>query len=338
MIGASSINKERFCFTLLLFSWLVLDSGHPSLTHASSSENKAHVEEVLIGQASKSISQLPSYIAMNQGFYQREGLKVKTISIRSGVLPATFASGDLHYSGITAAISRFAAVGGAVRVVAVGVMRVPMFLVAHPSVKTPRDLKGKSIAVDTIGQVPELSVRAFLKKHGLDPDRDVTIRAIGGAEERRLAAERGVVGASLVSIPVNSIMKQAGLIELGFTGATIPEQPISGIGVSEKILAQSPDQVKKILRGYIHGLQFLWKNRAETIAIIKKEFNVNDFVAGDALDSFYVLATKDGVVKDSAFDEALEFGVKSGKSPSVSKIRDFSFLREVHKELNIPQQ
>ena len=85
-------------------------------------------------------------------------------------------------------------------------------------------------------------------------------------------------------------------------------------------------------------MQFLWKNRAETIAIIKKEFNVDDFVAGDALDSYYMLATKNGLVKDSAFDEALEFRVKSGKSPSLSKIRDVSFLREILKEFHIPQQ
>ena len=88
-------------------------------------------------------------------------------------------------------------------------------------------------------------------------------------------------------------------------------------------------QVEHLLRGYVQGLQFLWKNRAGTIAIIKKEFNVNDAVANDALTSFQMIATKDGLVSDAAFDEAIEFAAEAEKTVNRSKLRDFTMLRQV---------
>jgi NitT/TauT family transport system substrate-binding protein len=330
--------------TVHMFDWLkrsllpcfiVILSACSALGANGGSKHGA-AEDIIVAESSASISQLPSYVAQRMGFYAEEGLIVKSVSMRGELMAASFASGSINYAGVTGLMSRYAARGGAVRVAAVCVMRPPSFLIANPSIKSVRDLRGRSIAVNSVGQIADLSMRAFLRREGLDPERDVRITSISSNQARQLAVERGSIAAGLFSIPLNALLVQSGLVQLGFTGDTVPEQAISGITVSERILHDRPDQVKKLLRAYIKGLHLIWQDKARVVPIMVKEFNVNESVAANALDSFYKIATKNGMLSDRGFDDAIEFVAKSGTQPApLTRIRDFTVLEGVLRDLKM---
>ena len=145
------MTRESSGLPLILLLFLIVPGFSFAEQQNSIQTSGRRVEEILLGDSSKSISQLPLYAALRSGFFDQEGLTLKNVSMRGELMAAAFASGDLHYSGITGSMSRFAATGGPVKVVAVCVMRPPSFLMANRSIRNLQELRGKSVAVNSIG-------------------------------------------------------------------------------------------------------------------------------------------------------------------------------------------
>src|SRR5512145_1915916 len=73
--------------------------------------------------------------------------------------------------------------GGDVVAVAGNVNVVPYYLVSHASIKRHEDLKGKIGGTHIAGTTAEFALKVGLKRIGLDPLKDVSLRVIGGAIE-----------------------------------------------------------------------------------------------------------------------------------------------------------
>jgi ABC-type nitrate/sulfonate/bicarbonate transport system substrate-binding protein len=69
-------------------------------------------------------------------------------------------------------------------------------LLGNKQTRTVEDLKGKVIGVTGAGTYSEFAMKAFLKKFNINPDRDVTLRAIGGTVLRAAAIEKGLIAAA----------------------------------------------------------------------------------------------------------------------------------------------
>ncbi len=83
--------------------------------------------------------------------------------------------------------------GGDVVAIAGNVNVLPYYLVSHPSIKKPEDLKGKIGGTHIAGTTAEFALKVGLKKIGIDPLKDVNLRVIGGAIERMVALQKGIV-------------------------------------------------------------------------------------------------------------------------------------------------
>jgi NitT/TauT family transport system substrate-binding protein len=77
------------------------------------------------------------------------------------------------------------------------------------------DLKGKKIAVSSLGGMSTLVVHEIVARSGLDPDRDVTYLAVGGSETRSGAMAAGFVDAALMTIPLNYAPEREGYTRHG---------------------------------------------------------------------------------------------------------------------------
>src|SRR5215831_18114321 len=71
--------------------------------------------------------------------------------------------------------------GGDVVAIAGNVNVLPYYLVAHPSIKRAEDLRGKIGGTHIAGTTAEFALKVGLKKIGLEPNKDVTLRVIGGS-------------------------------------------------------------------------------------------------------------------------------------------------------------
>src|SRR5207245_6211877 len=66
-------------------------------------------------------------------------------------------------------------------------------LMVKPEIKRVEDLKGKKIAVSSLGSLTDFLVRAIAKTKVLNPDRDLTLFQNGSDSDRTVAITSGVV-------------------------------------------------------------------------------------------------------------------------------------------------
>ena len=307
------------------------------LFFAVSVESKAQgLEKALITHSSESISITPLIYGIEKGFYRKEGVDLQFRILRGDLAVGAMLSGkevDYIYGAGTAFL---AAVRGApVRILSHDFKSVLFYLMAQPDVQSPKDLKGKKIAVSSLGGTGAASARACLKALGLDPDKDMTFIVIGAASIRMAAMETGSVQAAIMPVPWNSRMRQKGFKELIFAGKVI-SQPLTGIATTKEKIDRNPQQIRKVLRGFLRSLRAVKQERKEVTDFISRKFNLEPQVADETYRIVLQTLSDDGTVSQQVLQELLEqvkkeAGVK--REISVGDIVDYRMLREVAKEI-----
>ena len=204
-----------------------------------------------------------------------------------------------------------------------------------------KQLKGKKIAGSSPGGSATLIAEQALKQFGLEPGKDVSVLHMSGnAASRYAVLESGVVDASLLSVPENIIAHEKGYNELIFLGDVV-EFPQNGFGTSDKKIRENPDEVYRMVRATLRGLQFVWdKNNQEAVTnILMKQWRVNDRkMATEMVTQVNRVLTKDAYVKPESVQVLIDLAAKAPKSPSRSmsmEVVDYSFLDKARKELGM---
>ena len=252
------------------------------LFFAVSVESKAQgLEKALITHSSESISITPLIYGIEKGFYRKEGVDLQFRILRGDLaISAMLGSKEVDYI-YGAGTAFLAAVRGApVRILSHDFKSVLFYLMAQPDIQSPKDLKGKKIAVSSLGGTGAASARACLKALGLDPDKDMTFIVIGAASIRMAAMETGSVQAAIMPVPWNSRMKQKGFKELIFAGKVI-SQPLTGIATTKEKIEQNPERTRKVLRGFLRALKAVKRESKEVTEFIARKFNLEPQVADE---------------------------------------------------------
>jgi ABC-type nitrate/sulfonate/bicarbonate transport system substrate-binding protein len=125
-------------------------------------------------------------------------------------------------------------------------------------------LKGKIVGVTGAGAFSDFATRTFLRRKGIDPDKDVMLRAIGGSNLRVGALEKGIVAAAPFA-PEDTVR----LIRLGYPmlanfsdTLTIPQTILT---TRNDFLEKLPDTSKRFLKALIQGVQLAKFNKADAI-------------------------------------------------------------------------
>ena len=82
---------------------------------------------------------------------------------------------------------------------------------ASHNIVSPAQLEGKAIGMNVVGSSDEVAVLTGLMHLGLDPNRDVTLLALGPPGARLAAIKSGAVAAAVMPLPWNLRMKKDGL-------------------------------------------------------------------------------------------------------------------------------
>jgi ABC-type nitrate/sulfonate/bicarbonate transport system substrate-binding protein len=164
---------------------------------------------------------------------------------------------------------------------------------------------------------------------------------MGGSAAGRFAVlESGVVDAALLSVPENIIALEKGYKELIFLG-DIVKFAQNGFGTSEKKIRENPDEVYRMVRATLRGLQFVWdKNNQDAVTdIMMKQWKVNDRkMAAEMSKQVVRVLTKDASVSPEAVQVLIDTqreNAKVTKPISVADVVDYSFLDKARKELGM---
>ena len=155
-------------------------------------------EKIIFAYPSPSTSFLPLVVAQKKSFFDPENLQPELVQIRPAVAIPGLTLGSVDYTTVLG--STIAARMRGVPLVITGVFAdKPMdFLVGSKGIASPKDLKGKIIGISALGTATHFLTVRVLKAVGLDPEKDVTLRAVGDEGLRLQALSTGLVQASLL--------------------------------------------------------------------------------------------------------------------------------------------
>lgn len=328
---------RKKCGTLIAL-WLFMLIGaafFSPLGHAQT------LKKVRMGSSSTNVSFLAIYSALHRGFFKDEGIDLEIIYMAANLTSTAVMAGDLDYSAAVTGLIGGAVRGQPMKVLLFTVERPLLFLMSKKEIREPKDLKGKKIAGSSPGGSATLLAYRVLKHFDLEPGRDVAVLPMGGSAAGRFAVlESGVVDASLLSVPENIIALEKGYRELIFLGDIVLFAQ-NGFGTSEKKIRENPDEVYRMVRATLRGLQFVWdKNNQEAVTdIMMKQWRVNDRkMAAEMSKQVNRVLTRDASVKPESVQVLIDTqreNAKVARPVSVAEVTDYSFLDKARRELGM---
>jgi ABC-type nitrate/sulfonate/bicarbonate transport system substrate-binding protein len=267
----------------------------------------AHAQEKVIVSHSVrgSLSIGPLLYGIEKGFYRDEGIDLLYVSIRADLGLKTLMTGDVDFiysagTGIRAAVQ-----GLPVKILSLDFTKVFHSLMGRPEITSVAELKGKKVAVSSFGATTDLSARASLRAIGLDPARDVTILALGGDTVRFAALQSGTVQAAMMSLPLNIQLKKMGYRELFYAGKILNE-PLTGLVASTNKIKNNPEQIRKVMRAFVRGMNAFKTERASFVSFAQKKFSLTKDVAEEAYEYMVDSLSADGFVEDAVIENGIQ--------------------------------
>ena len=333
-------NAEMKCITqipalfFILFSFTVM----PFLSTSSQAQT---LKKVRMGSSSTNVSFLALYTAVHRGFFKDEGIDLEIIYMPANLASTAVQNGDIDYNGAVTGTIGAAVRGQPMKVLLFTVAKPFLFLVSKKEIKDVKQLKGKKVAGSSPGGSATLIADKVLKHFGLEPGRDVSLLPMGGSAAGRFAVlDTGVVDASFLSVPENIFALEKGYNELVFAGDVV-EFPQNGFGTSEKKIRENPDEVYRMVRATLRGLQFVWdkNNHDAVVNVLMKQWRVNDRkIAAEMFRHVIRVLTRDAYVKPESVQVLIDLARESAKVTkpvSTAEVVDYSFLDKARKELGL---
>lgn len=284
-------------------------------------------------------SEIPVRVAMAKGYFKEQGIAIEPIFIRGGpAAVAALVSGDVDFGSIggAQAIIRGKSRGLDLNIIGSISNKTNYILLGNKETKGIENLRGKLVGVTGAGAFSEFAVRTFLKRNGIDPDRDVTLRAIGGTTLRAAALEKGLIAAAPFS-PEDAVR----LINNGYSlianlsdSLGIPQSIIVARG---EMLEKYPETSKRFLKALVLGVNLARTNKKEAIkAGFEAGLKGDPEIVSKAYDLYFRGLTPDLSIAVDGIQLMLDEDIRNGlvdKKMTVDKVINDRILKRAQEEL-----
>lgn len=287
------------------------------------------VEKIRLGLSTRNVVLMPFYYARDKKLFDKYGLDVEIIQIRSNLQLAGLVSGELDFiTGIGTAIE---GIGKGMPVKAVAVLyRAPLFSLLS-QLPNAKSLEGKKISVSRIGSESHFNGVVMLEKSGVDPKK-VTWIQTGNTALNMLALERGLVEGAVLSPPFTGIMARKGFKVLRRSGDVIDASPFNGLVTTREKIQKQPDRIRNTLKAMLEAIKSIRQDRKAVIAYVMESFAIDQRVAEEAYDDISGVLLDDMMMAESGLNKYLEMIYGRGETTkplTANEIVDYSFLKSL---------
>jgi NitT/TauT family transport system substrate-binding protein len=276
---------------------------------------------------------LPEWTAYEAGMFKQNGLDVKLDNITSSTGIPALISGDIQIAHLGGSETLSAAASGADLVIlAITGPVYPFVFMAPASITSTDQLKGKKIGVSNIGSSSDIATRVMLTKVGLDPQKDVTIVAVGSLQNRMAALFSGAIDGGVAQPPDQIALEDKGFHVLYDLAA----QKLPSVGdcivVKRDFLNSHKDVLQRYVDSIVQAIAYNKKNKEPTLPILSKYLQNDDQRAiGVTYDFFVGSVTPDYPTVDAKlFGDAIDqLSAQNDKIKAfdVSSILDNEFVQ-----------
>jgi NitT/TauT family transport system substrate-binding protein len=221
----------------------------------------------------------PLYLGIQKGFFRQQKLTIKPKQAEGGaaIVAATVSGEDQIGFSNTTSLLIAKSKNVPVKIISQGVIGAArpdaklawdaVLVKKGSAVKTPKDLEGKTIAVNSLQNVGPLTINTALKAKGVD------YRKVKYAEipfpDALGALDAGRVDAALEVEPFVSLGKSQGATALLYPyEQTAPRLTVASYFTTKQYLAQNPDVVARFVTAMNKSLNYAQTHPAEVRKIV----------------------------------------------------------------------
>ena len=303
--------------------------------------NDAEAEKIRTAVPGLNMNYLSIFSADARGFFKDEGLENETIVVGGPAGIAALISGDVDYSGAGGSGLRAAVKGAPLKAIMYQTERVTWYLIVHPTIGKPSDLKGKKIGVALLGDSEDRFTTMFVERAGLSA-KDVTKITLGTSPSDKILGIKSGAVAAVVLDPAGAMAaEREGLRNLAYLGDIFP-LPFQGYVATDRKIAENPAQLKRWVRAVIRGLMFLREQPDEAADVAMKRLrlrNVTKVMLVEAIKG-YARALPPGVPglpSTEGIKNILEYEIrlpmKLDAPLNAERFLDLRWVAEVKKEI-----
>lgn len=247
-----------------------------------------------------SLTKLPFIMAADNHIYERNGLKVSQY-ITPGAAAAVRGSGvivppenvrgnvvgEINIGGGSPTMVRMTSVATAPhRVILATTDDVSRFhVISRTDISRPEDLKGKRIGYGNLGALDHLSMVLFLRKLGLDPNRDVSMFSNGNGPQ---SIVRGLVDAFAGTSIAREASAKLGLRDLADLGPYHFMMPGSGVNALADWLPRNRDTAARFMKATVEAIALMKTDKKAAFASMTRWYGISDT---DKLEAVYAEAS-----------------------------------------------
>lgn len=265
------MNRQTICIAVILS--VLGGSGR-------SGEAAESVSKTLFAYGAINGYMASTWIAKEQGFFRKHNVEVEPVFIIATQAAQAMLAGEVQFGLIGPTHVVNAAIAGGDMVMIMGNQnKVRYQLVAHPSIKRPEDLKGKTVGIGaSMAGLATLAAIVALEHLGVNVRRDNITLLPTGAEPLRLAAlKSGVTQATVISPEIANAATSEGFpVLVDMAKLNIPFQA-SGLVTMRRFLRSEPQLVDRMGRATVEAIQFIAApaNKSRVVQSLMKNLKIS---------------------------------------------------------------
>lgn len=236
-------------------------------------KEKNNLTKIKLAEVTHSILYAPQYVAINEGYFEDEGLEIELILTPGAdkVMAAVLSKDvDIGFSGSEATIYVYQnGEKDYVQTFAGLTQKDGSFLVAREKYDNFKleELKGKYVIGGRAGGMPEMTFEWALRQNGIDPQKDLTIDTSIAFAAMQGAFIGGTGDFVTLFEPNATSVEKEGL---GYVVAYIGELggnvPYTAYNARKSYIENNPKIIKSFCNAIQKGLDYVKNNDPETIA------------------------------------------------------------------------
>jgi len=302
-------------------------------------------DRVIIGNITRNVEQLPTYAAVEKGFFAQEGIQGDVVLIGStDTLIQALIAGSIQVAVVDPTAAIIATERGAsLQIIGGTVPIAPYWLLAASQYKGIPELKGTTIGVVSLVSGSTIFLREMLKTHGLEANRDYTMLQLGPTTQRLVSLQSGRISATMVLGGDLYRALEMGFRNLGSLQDYIPNLQFHSLNVDRRWTEANSQLAVRYLRAMLRAFQWIYTHKDEAADLATKRTGVDRKYTRATVEEYTArgIFTKDGSVNREGFQRLIDLlGERLFKQrpyPPPEKYLEMKYLRVAQKELGVPE-
>ena len=264
--------------------WLVASAAVLIGVSSAQAQTSIRIGKVIAGDG----FHVPSYVAMDQGFYKAEGLDAQFVVLQGKPLVTAALAGSIDVVPIPSGGAQAALSGAAITYIVGESLKSQWTIVTPKTFNKVEELKGKTVGYGRAGSADYDEGASVLQRFfRMEVGKDYKVISFQSEPDRIAALINGDIQAALLSVPHATKALNAGMKVLLRTGDYVPRAGGTFWGRKEYVEG-NPETVKKFIRAIARGVMYFRDNKAGSIPILKRHLEIdNDEEAAQVWDQLH---------------------------------------------------